>query len=185
VSRWKLKSIQCKSCRKEFKTFQLKTGVCPRCQEKISNRKYYLKNKNRMDNYSKIYRKTHTEECKKRDRNYYLKNIESFALKAKQRYIQEGHVKQEKYLSSVRKPFSEWTTRHTTHPKKKARLLLQRAVKKGRIKKPCKCSKCNKKYDKKYIDAHHRNYKKWWKVIWLCHLCHVKLHFRFRMRDDK
>jgi len=54
-----------------------------------------------------------------------------------------------------------------------AHILLSNAVKSGKIKKPTKCSNCNKRT---MIHGHHENYHKPLDVIWLCPVCHKLLH---------
>jgi hypothetical protein len=44
----------------------------------------------------------------------------------------------------------------------------------GEIKKPDKCSKCDKHHN--YIEAHHLDYNDPKKIVWLCRPCHVKYH---------
>jgi len=57
--------------------------------------------------------------------------------------------------------------------KKKAHYLVKYALKRGDLKKPEKCSSCTMK---KKTHAHHEDYSKPLKVIWLCASCHKKLH---------
>lgn len=57
--------------------------------------------------------------------------------------------------------------------KNKARILLRRAVEAGKIKKPIICSKCNLR---RKIAAHHTDYSKPFKVMWVCYRCHSKIH---------
>lgn len=66
------------------------------------------------------------------------------------------------------------------HPERHAaRKILQRAVKKGLIKKPERCEECGKK---KYITAHHEDYSKPLEVDWLCRLCHGAADTSLRKR---
>jgi hypothetical protein len=44
----------------------------------------------------------------------------------------------------------------------------------GEIKKPGRCSHCNRHH--KYIEAHHTDYNDPRKIIWLCRPCHVRIH---------
>jgi hypothetical protein len=44
----------------------------------------------------------------------------------------------------------------------------------GEIKKPEKCSICQKKHRR--IHAHHENYEMIFKIFWLCPPCHKKWH---------
>ena len=60
------------------------------------------------------------------------------------------------------------------HPIKYAsQTLVNNAVRDGRLKKPGKCSKCDKKG---MICGHHEDYYKPLDVIWVCQACHVTLH---------
>ena len=54
-----------------------------------------------------------------------------------------------------------------------ANTLLVNAVKSGKIKKPKRCSMCNKKTR---MYGHHKDYYKPLVVIWVCQICHKKLH---------
>lgn len=59
----------------------------------------------------------------------------------------------------------------------KARNALNNAVKSGKIiRNPCK--KCGSKK----VDAHHPDYSKPLKVIWLCRSCHAKEHLKDRRK---
>jgi len=179
MSRWKLKIIICKICNNKFFTYLLKTGVCKKCQKDRTNRKYRIKNRERLCAYSRNYRKEHKKQCAKRDKEYRKSHLTYLKERARIKYrLISKRPRKELHLKT-------WTTKHTTNIKLKARLLVQRAVKKGYLKKPNICSKCKKIYKKKYIEGHHRNYKLWWKVIWLCKLCHCKLHFRKREKVER
>jgi hypothetical protein len=57
--------------------------------------------------------------------------------------------------------------------KQKARMLLNCAVKSGKVKKSESCQSC-KKIGK--VHGHHENYDKPLEAIWLCPLCHKSLH---------
>lgn len=57
--------------------------------------------------------------------------------------------------------------------KRRARAMVQRAVREGRMLKPTDCSRCN---SGGLIEGHHEDYSKPLEVMWLCHLCHRRLH---------
>lgn len=57
--------------------------------------------------------------------------------------------------------------------KYRARMLLNIAVRNGKITKPIKCEECGSDDN---IQAHHTDYSKPYDVIWLCSLCHGKKH---------
>lgn len=51
---------------------------------------------------------------------------------------------------------------------------VQRAVAKGALIKPLSCENCNRRTIKRKLQAHHRDYRYPFKVIWLCQSCHVQ-----------
>lgn len=53
--------------------------------------------------------------------------------------------------------------------KQHARILMNHELKKGHIKKPDKCEKCN---EEKKLEGHHMDYSKPLEVIWVCRPCH-------------
>ncbi len=147
--------------------------------KKLSDRKYYLKNKDKLKKVSREYRKNNKERCKQRDKKYYINNKDEISRVRMNRYYRTTtNVCRKAYLKQIKKPLHLWTTSCGKNIKEKARILLQRAVRKERIIKPNKCSCCNRKLPKKLIHAHHEDYKKWWDVIWLCQTCHSELHIQ-------
>jgi hypothetical protein len=153
---------------------------------KLSNRKYYLKNKEKLKQKSKEYREDNKDHCKERDKVYYLNNKPTLSSKASDRYFKNTtRVKRKDYLKRIVKPLHLWKTASGNTIKKKARILLQRAVRKGRIIKPCKCVSCKRELPKKLIHGHHEDYNKWWDVIWLCQSCHSELHLKLILIKDK
>ena len=57
--------------------------------------------------------------------------------------------------------------------KTKAHSVISNALSNGKIQKPEYCSICKKKGK---INAHHDDYSKPLKIIWLCIQCHVNIH---------
>lgn len=55
----------------------------------------------------------------------------------------------------------------------KARDILNKAIRAGKIRRPDICPKCNKK---RKVHAHHKDYSKPLDVKWLCRSCHRELH---------
>lgn len=98
-------------------------------------------------------------------------------LRSKKRleYFREHH--KEKYKNDVKvknKIKKEIEKYQKKYPEREiARLLLRIAVKKGKIIKPNKCSRCN---GIGRIQGHHEDYFKPLEAIWLCTSCHRKLH---------
>lgn len=56
-----------------------------------------------------------------------------------------------------------------------AHMLLNYAVRTGKVKKPRKCSQCKKK---RLIMGHHEDYTKPLEVIWACQECHKEIESR-------
>lgn len=61
----------------------------------------------------------------------------------------------------------------TKKEKKRARSLLQMAVRRGKIVRPSVCSACG---DSCKPEGHHEDYAKPYDVRWLCDWCHIALH---------
>jgi len=61
-----------------------------------------------------------------------------------------------------------------------ARSLLNMAVKSGKIIKPKKCEKCNKR---KKVFGHHPDYKKPLDVIWCCMDCHREIENKLKKKN--
>lgn len=58
--------------------------------------------------------------------------------------------------------------------KYKARMAVSNAVRDGRLNKPKLCENCGAA---KRLTGHHENYLNKLDVIWLCHLCHMRMEF--------
>ncbi len=64
--------------------------------------------------------------------------------------------------------------RRARYPKKcKAVQTVNNAITAGKLKRPTVCPFCN---THTFIEAHHSDYSKPLEVVWLCRLCHRKLH---------
>lgn len=57
--------------------------------------------------------------------------------------------------------------------KKSAWNAVHKALKSGKISKPCSCENCGKTEE---LHAHHKDYAKKLDVNWLCRLCHAEIH---------
>lgn len=49
---------------------------------------------------------------------------------------------------------------------------LRQAVRKGIVKKPNICDMCKKKFPKRSLSGHHKDYSKPFNIKWLCYKCH-------------
>lgn len=76
----------------------------------------------------------------------------------------------------------EYQAKRPRDLKTKARVILNNAVRDGRIIKPTNCSQCGKI---RKLTAHHKDYSKPFQVRWLCYECHgsqtVSEHYEFKL----
>ena len=106
------------------------------------------------------------KECAKKDAAAHRKkNIEKYRAYDRERALLP-HRK--KLIAQTCKKYKEkYPLRYA------ANCLLNNAIQAKKIKKPKKCSVCNKKAR---IMGHHEDYYKPLEVIWVCQICHKKLH---------
>ena len=88
-------------------------------------------------------------------------------------YERERYANEEGYAQK-RRDQKEEQNKKNPH-KIKARKKLRRQVKIGNIVRPTVCSDCGST-DRK-IQAHHNDYSKPLDVVWVCSLCHAKIHY--------
>ena len=105
-------------------------------------------------------------ECTKKDvTEHRQKNIEQIRAYDRKR----GKLPHRVLLNVHRAKF--WRKHNPV--KYAAHTLLFCAVRNGKIKRPRRCSLCNKK---NLIHGHHDNYLEPLRVVWACAACHKKLH---------
>lgn len=56
--------------------------------------------------------------------------------------------------------------------RERARDLLHRAVRDGRVIKPSRCARCGCEVEREKLHGHHRDYSQPLEVVWLCRPCH-------------
>ncbi len=121
------------------------------------------------------------KECTKKDvSGHRKKNIEKIRAYDRKRGKLPHRLKLNKENSKkFRKKYplvvKEQTRQYReAHPVRyAATMLLNNAVRGGKIKKPKKCPVCGKK---KRIHGHHEDYYKPLDVVWVCQVCHKGLH---------
>ncbi len=133
---------------------------CFKCN-KVQELLCFYKHKEMVDGYL-----GKCKECTKKDVSEHRnKNIERIRA-----YDRERSKLPHRILANVlrNKFFREHNPeKYATH------ILLNNAVRSGKIKKSRKCSMCDRKTR---IMGHHEDYYKPLKVIWLCQICHTKIH---------
>lgn len=106
------------------------------------------------------------KECAKKDvTEHRLKNIERVRAYDRERGKLPHRIKS--CLKNTRKYRKVYPLRYA------AQAILNNAVRSKKIKKPKKCSIC---YKKKKIYGHHEDYYKPLEVVWVCQVCHKKIH---------
>ena len=79
------------------------------------------------------------------------------------------HTKKRKSRSNVQR---KWSIRNKL--KITAHAVVKRAIARGLMKRPKRCSECSS--SKLKVEAHHDNYRKPLSVRWLCSSCHKLFH---------
>lgn len=106
-----------------------------------------------MEHYKKYYQ-MNREKCLKAYRDWYKKH---------------GRDRGDDYYEKYIKPYDR------THRKqKRAKDTLKYHIKNGDIERPKGCEYC--KDDTYILHGHHEDYSKPLEVIWLCPMCHKRLH---------
>ena len=105
-----------------------------------------------------------TSECRTCHNREYLREYQHEYYQANKEYLREyqREHKRERYASDP-----------TFRFKRLSRATLHSNVRNGKIIRPNQCSKCSSTGN---IHAHHEDYSKPLKVIWLCKKCHTRLH---------
>ena len=138
---------------------------CCRCKEE-KDLKEFNNDKSAKDGLQYVCRICQNQ-CQKQ---YYQRNREN----SKERMKQYQQRNREKINQNKKQRY------HRNPEKDKARSMLNRAVKSGKIHKPLYCSSCE---GDKHLEAHHTDYSKPLEVLWLCRSCHVELHRGLRNKQ--
>jgi hypothetical protein len=133
---------------------------CGKCHEFFPKEGFY-KNKRTILGITSECRNCHCktslnsrdqELARKNNREYARRAVKANPKKFRELWKKRNIVKDERYT---------------------ARMLLNRAVKRGDITKPNRCEECDQEIR---LTAHHDDYSQPLKVRWLCYECHGKLH---------
>ncbi len=166
----------------KVKKSRVKKYLKTKKSENLRSKNWALKNRERSSEIKKAW--------KKRNREKYLAQQREYAVN---RYVEQREALLEiRKTPEALKTFAEWREKNRErlnatylesyhsnpdHQKKhKARGVLNKALKSGKILKPLNCSTCEKLGR---IEGHHDDYEKPLEVIWLCTSCHGKLHSKY------
>ena len=140
--------------------------LCNRCRN-TKEKKYFRTIKNKLSSnckewekvYDKFYREKNRELLKKKRRcrnGTKIRCFDPIKFKEKNKRANEKYKKR--------------------NPEKiKTHSLVRSAVRNNSLFKSKNCAICTKK---KKLEAHHEDYKKPLKVVWMCRQCHVAYHRR-------
>ena len=156
----------------------MQTKKCKKCgEEKILDEFY--KHKQTADGYfnickeckrkeSLLHRELNLEKVKEYDRNRPNKLERSIANKKR---LKDNPEKYKNYVQNQK----EWDKKNRI--KKNCHLKVKRAIEKGLLIKPKKCTHCGA-IEK--LQAHHVDYNKPLEVLFLCDKCHKEIHKQIR-----
>ena len=143
-------------------------------------RKNYKENKNGVKDKDKAYREKNRDRLNQNLKEYHIKTRPE-RLKYKRNNLERNRKEALKYYHKnkkeiMRKRQERYHNDPEYHKKMLARYKTRRDLKAGKIKKPNKCMSC--KQDKS-LEIHHLDYNKPLEVLWLCRICHRKLHRKY------
>lgn len=126
-------------------------GLCSKCKECIKEA-------------VKINRKKNHEYYKEYDKKRYQEDPR-IRVRHKRYWVTDAGK------NSMNKSRQKWDMNNPE--KKKAGSKVANAIRSGRLTKPKECQTCG---NKGRIEGHHEDYSKPFDVMWLCNLCHTKIH---------
>ena len=195
------KCYQCKEW-KETSEFYKNRGTkdgfncyCKTCVKKndIKNKekngerrkKYYIENREKIAIAQRLGHLKHREKRLKKQKEYFKNNKNKIYMKKKE-YMEscDGKLKIKEYRSTddfkKRNAKSSKKQRKKNPLRTKACNIVNKAIQKGKIKKES-CFIC----DSFSTEAHHPDYSKPLKIIWLCKKCHSELHRKLRSKTTQ
>ena len=144
-----------------------------------SGRKYYGKNRESLKIKWIEYYKRNKKSCLEKRADYREKNKDKISLKAAQTRLLD-----EERFEKNRKNHLRWSKNNRDHlnkwqrewyqknkEKRRAHVIVNRAIKSGKLMRPGTCSECNKNCKP---DGHHVDYTNPLEVIWICRACHSR-----------
>lgn len=137
-------------------------GMCKDC-----HRKWREEHRAECNEYYRKWREEHRAERNEQSRKW------------REEHRERNNEYQQKYYAKHRAERNEQKRKwREEHPEKvRAHRILNKAIKSGEIIRPKTCSKCKGVgTEDNPIQGHHPDYSKPLQVIWLCQICHSRLH---------
>lgn len=125
---------------------------------------YYYKNRGKVLEKSEIYRKNNKKKISLNEALRRLKDPQRFENNRK-KHLNWAKNNRDRLNEYQR----EWYKKNKE--KRRAHVILNRAIISDKIIRPENCSECNKKCKP---DGHHEDYTKPLDVIWICRACHSR-----------
>lgn len=135
-------------------------------REKIneSAKQYYYKNRKKKLEKRAEYRKKNKSKISLKEALKRMSDKDRFEKNRQRHY--EWSKENRKKLNDYQK---QWYQKNKE--KRRAHVILNRAIKSGKIMRPNSCSQCNVECKP---DGHHEDYNKPLEVIWICRKCHSR-----------
>lgn len=168
-------------------------SYCKQCCREDCKKRYEDQKDSYLENM-RIYREKNPEKIKETLKKYYLKTRDvqlkkraEYREKNKQRISLREALKRKSdsdRFDKNNKKHLEWAKKNRDRlneyqkswyeknkEKRKAHIILRRAIISGKIMRPCECSECLKICKP---DGHHQDYAMPLQVVWLCRACHSR-----------
>lgn len=140
-----------------------------RCKPCVAEYKHehYLKHKQRYKDRAKKWAEDNPERSRETRKEYY-ERTKGARKGRRQEYLSRPEVR-----ARIAERFREYRKDDDFLFKEKARGVLNKRVKTGKIEKPSACQVCGKSG---YVEAHHHDYTRPLDVVWVCKQCHEDIH---------
>lgn len=152
---------------------------CFKCSEVKPLSEFY-KHKQMADGHlNKCKECTKKDVKKNRDDNVdYYRDYDAWRFRNDPRvkYRHKMYYGTDSCVESMSKSRSRWIDNNPY--KRSAQLMLNMAVRDGKINKPENCSCCGLWYPSRKIHGHHHDYADPFNVTWLCYKCHAAMHYQ-------
>ncbi len=134
-------------------------------------REWRKRNRKRLADNQAKWRESHPERSKEINRKSRNKRV------ARDPTAETARIREWKRANpaNVRKHVARHRAAHPE--KRRARELVQTAVRSGFLVKPDKCEECGKETPSRGLHGHHEDYTKPLEVHWLCRKCHHTTHY--------
>lgn len=152
------------------------------------NREYKRKNKEKLNEQAKEYYWKNREKQLKKRAEYRKKNKDKISLRESLKRISDkdrferNNKKHLEWSKNNRERLNEWQRDwyQKNKEKRRAHVILNRAVNSGKIQRPNNCSQCNKECKP---DGHHEDYSRPLSIVWLCRACHSRKSPRTKLHE--